>query len=99
MQKKLPMRMCVGCREMKPKRELVRVVCSRADDESMPPIISVDFTGKVAGRGAYVCPSKKCLERAVKSRALDRAFSTKISDEVLDVLKSAVDEAEKCTEE
>lgn len=99
MQKKLPMRMCVGCREMKPKRELMRVVCCKAGEDSAQPKISVDLTGKAAGRGAYLCLSKKCLERAVKSKALDRAFSTKISDEVLEVLKSAVDEAEKSTEE
>lgn len=80
MQKKIPMRMCVGCREMKPKRELVRIVCSKEG------AIAVDETGKAPGRGAYVCASRACLERAVKSRALERAFSRKVEKEVFDAL-------------
>ena len=67
LQKKIPLRMCVGCREMRPKRELVRVVCSKDGQ------ISVDLTGKAAGRGAYVCPTEECLKKAVKTRALERA--------------------------
>lgn len=80
MQKKIPMRMCVGCREMKPKRELVRIVCSKEG------AIAVDETGKAPGRGAYVCPARGCLERAVKSRALERAFSSKVENEVFEAL-------------
>ena len=68
MQKKIPMRQCVGCREMKPKKELVRVV--RAPDGTL----SLDFRGKAPGRGAYVCPDPECLKRARKARALERAF-------------------------
>ena len=68
MPKKLPMRMGVGCREMKPKRALIRVV--RSQDGN----VTVDFTGKAAGRGAYVCRSVECLERAIKTRGLDRAL-------------------------
>ena len=68
--KKIPMRQCVGCREMKPKKELVRVV------KSPEGVISMDLKGKAPGRGAYVCREAECLRRAVKSRALERAFST-----------------------
>ncbi len=80
MPKKIPMRQCVGCREMKPKKELVRVV--KAPDGG----ISVDFRGKAPGRGAYVCPSGECLKRAIKSRALERGFETVIPQEVYDRL-------------
>ena len=77
----MPMRMCVGCREMKPKRELIRVV--RSQDGN----VTVDFTGKAAGRGAYVCRSVECLERAIKTRGLDRALEHKIEDTVFLQLK------------
>lgn len=80
MQKKIPMRQCLGCREMKPKRELIRVV--RAPDGG----ISLDFRGKKPGRGAYVCPSEACLAKVKKSRALERAFETAVPPEVYDAL-------------
>ena len=75
-QKKIPMRMCTGCGEMKPKRELVRVVKSPEGE------VSLDFKGKKPGRGAYVCPDPECLKKARKSRALERAFSAPLPDEV-----------------
>lgn len=81
LQKKIPLRMCVGCREMRPKRELVRVVCSKDGQ------ISVDLTGKAAGRGAYVCPTEECLKKAVKTRALERAFSQKSNPKSLTGLR------------
>ncbi len=93
MQKKIPMRMCVGCREMKPKRELVRIVCSKEG------AIAVDETGKAPGRGAYVCPIRGCLERAVKSRALERAFSRKVEKEVFDALASRIEALAPAVEE
>ena len=76
MQKKIPMRQCLGCREMKPKRELIRIV--------RPPEgeVSLDFKGKAPGRGAYLCRNPECLKRAVKGRAIERAFSTQIPSEV-----------------
>ena len=80
MQKKIPMRQCTGCREMKLKRELVRVVRSPEGD------ISLDFKGKSPGRGAYVCPDPACLKKAVKSKALDRALETTIPEEIYDRL-------------
>ena len=80
MPKKIPMRQCTGCREMKPKRGLIRVV--RAPDGG----ISLDFRGKAPGRGAYVCRDVQCLKKAIKSRALERAFGVEIPQEVYDAL-------------
>lgn len=77
MPKKIPMRQCLGCREMKPKPTLIRVV--RAPDGGT---ITLDFKGKAPGRGAYLCPDPACLKKAVKSHALERAFSAAIPDDV-----------------
>lgn len=85
MQKKLPMRQCLGCREMKPKRELIRVVRSPEGE------ISLDFRGKASGRGAYICPSPDCLKRAIKAKALERAFSAQIPAEIYDRLSSEME--------
>ncbi len=80
MPKKIPMRQCVGCREMKPKRELVRVV------RSPEGAVSLDFRGKAPGRGAYVCPQTECLKKAVRSKALSRALECEIPQEIYDAL-------------
>ena len=77
MPKKIPMRQCTGCREMKPKGELIRVV------KSPEGAVSLDPKGKMPGRGAYVCPSEACLKRAIKTRALERAFGVGVSEELL----------------
>lgn len=77
-QKKVPLRMCTGCGEMKPKKELVRVVRSPEGE------ISLDLTGRAPGRGAYVCRSTACLQKARRARRLEKAFSCKIPDEVYD---------------
>jgi len=82
--KKIPMRMCVGCREMKPKRELVRVV--RAPDGT----VSLDPVGKKPGRGAYVCKSEACLNRAIKQRQLERQLEVQLTEEVAAQLRQAV---------
>ena len=76
MQKKIPQRQCMGCRERKNKRELIRVV--RGKDGT----VSLDFSGKVAGRGAYVCPDPECLKKAIKSKALERSLEVPIPEEV-----------------
>lgn len=76
--KKIPMRMCTGCGEMKPKKELVRVVKSPEGE------ISLDLTGRKPGRGAYVCKKAECLKAARKARRLEKAFQCKIPDEVYD---------------
>ncbi len=84
--KKIPLRMCTGCGEMKPKKELVRVVKAPEQlDEAgnpLPPEISLDLTGKKPGRGAYLCRNPECLKKARKARRLEKAFSCRISDEV-----------------
>ncbi len=81
MPKKIPMRQCLGCREMRPKGELIRVVRSPEGE------ISLDFRGKKPGRGAYLCPNGDCLARAKKSRALERAFSSAIDAQVYEALE------------
>ncbi|MBQ4082256.1 MAG: YlxR family protein [Clostridia bacterium] len=81
-QKKIPLRCCVGCGEMKPKQELVRVV--RAADET----ISLDLIGKKSGRGAYLCKNAECLKKAKKSKKLQRAFSCEVPDEIYDHLNA-----------
>ena len=83
--RKIPMRMCVGCREMKEKRILLRVV------KSPEGAISFDRVGKAPGRGAYVCKSKACLERAVKARQLERALETRIDEAVFAQLMEEID--------
>ncbi len=87
MQKKhVPLRMCSGCGEMKPKKELVRVVKSKENE------ISLDLTGKKAGRGAYVCNNLECLKKARKAKRLERAFSSKIPEEIYDEMERQMEE-------
>jgi len=77
MDKKKPQRMCLGCRQMKPKTELIRIVKSPQGE------ISADNTGKKPGRGAYVCNNENCLKRVIKSNALARAFKTQIPENII----------------
>lgn len=84
MPKKIPQRMCVGCREMKPKKELLRVVRTPEGE------IAIDFTGKKSGRGAYLCPQDACLKRAVKQKQLERALEQGISPEITEQLAKQV---------
>jgi len=84
-QKKIPMRQCLGCREMKPKKELIRVVRSPEGE------ISLDFRGKANGRGAYVCPDPACLKKAIKAKALERAFDTRIPEEIYALLTAQME--------
>ena len=88
MQKKIPMRQCVGCREMKPKKELIRVV------KSPEGAIGLDFRGKAPGRGAYLCPDGACLKKAVKSKALERAFELAIPQEIYEDLTAKMEEGD-----
>ncbi len=74
--RKIPMRQCVGCREMKPKRELVRVI------RTLEGEVTVDVTGKKNGRGAYICKNQSCLSAAVKSKGLERSLKTSIPQEI-----------------
>ena len=84
-QKKVPMRQCIGCREMKPKRELIRIVKSPEGD------ISLDPKGKLPGRGTYICPNAACLAKAKKSKGIERAFSTQISPDLYETLASQLE--------
>ena len=76
MPKKIPLRQCLGCREMKPKKELLRVARTPEGE------VLLDFRGKAPGRGAYVCHEMVCLQKAIKSKALERAFGVKIPEEI-----------------
>lgn len=78
--KKIPMRMCLGCGEMKPKKELIRAVKSPEGE------ISLDFKGKAPGRGAYICRSAQCLEKARKARRFEKSFSCRIDESVYEVM-------------
>ena len=88
MQKKIPMRQCVGCREMRQKKELVRVVKSPEGE------VSLDLTGRKPGRGAYVCPRVDCLRLARKARRLEKAFSCPIPAEVYDRMEEEFEASE-----
>lgn len=96
--KKIPMRMCTGCGEMKPEKELVRVVRApeRTDENGnpLPPEISLDLTGKKPGRGAYLCRNPECLRLARKARRLERAFSCQIPNEVYDRMEEEIGQDE-----
>lgn len=85
MEKKIPMRQCLGCREMKPKRELIRVVRSPEGE------ISLDFKGKASGRGAYLCPKSACLKKTIKAKALEKAFATHIPPDIYDKLQEQME--------
>ncbi len=80
MQKKIPQRQCMGCRERKAKKELIRIV--RGTDGT----VSLDFSGKLNGRGAYICPQAECLKKAQKAKSLERSLETPIPQEVYDRL-------------
>ena len=86
--KKIPMRMCLACGEMKPKRELIRVVKSKEGD------ISLDLTGKKSGRGAYICKSVECFEKARKARKFERSFSCMISEDIYNSMEGELRENE-----
>lgn len=85
MQKKIPQRQCMGCRERRPKRELIRVV--RCTDGE----VRLDFGGKMNGRGAYICPNAECLKKVRKSKALDRSLEVTIPEEVYQRLEKEME--------
>ena len=87
--KKIPQRICVGCNEMKDKKSLLRIVRSPEGE------ISLDLTGKKNGRGAYVCPDKACITKAVKEKRLERALEKSISDEVYNKLLEDFDHGQQ----
>ena len=85
MQKKIPQRQCMGCRERKAKREMIRVV--RGTDGN----VSLDFGGKMNGRGAYICPNPECLKKAQRSKALERSLEVEIPAEVYERLTKEIE--------
>lgn len=87
--KKIPMRMCLGCREMKPKRELIRIVMNKDG------VISLDMTGKLPGRGAYICNSAACAAKLKKTRGIDRNYGCKVDEEIYDSIERALAGNEK----
>ncbi len=87
MQKKIPQRQCMGCRERKAKRELIRVV--RGTDG----IVLLDFSGKANGRGAYICPDPACLQKAQKAKSLERSLEVPIPQEVYEQLRKELEGA------
>ena len=86
MQKKIPQRQCMGCRERKAKRELIRVV--RGPEGT----VSLDFSGKAPGRGAYLSPNAECLKKAIRSKALDRSLETQIPQQVYERLEKEMEQ-------
>lgn len=86
--KKIPLRMCLGCNELKPKRELIRVVKNQQGD------ISIDFTGKKAGRGAYICNSIDCFKKAKKAKRFERAFECSIEEIVYNQLSEEIEKGD-----
>ncbi len=82
--KKIVQRMCMGCNTKKDKRELIRIVINKEGD------ISLDKTGKLAGRGAYICDNIDCLEKVIKSKRLERVFNTKIDEEIYKNLRGVI---------
>ena len=85
MQKKIPQRQCMGCRERKAKKELIRVVRTPEGP------VNLDFGGKMNGRGAYICPQMECLKKALKSKALDRSLEVTIPQDVYDRLEKEME--------
>ena len=88
MPKKIPMRQCVGCREMKNKKEMIRVI--RTSEQEFV----LDATGKKNGRGAYICPNRECLSQAIKSKGLERSFKQAIPKEVYESLEKEMEHLE-----
>lgn len=85
MQKKIPMRQCLGCREMKPKKELIRIVRSPENE------ISLDFKGKASGRGAYICHDPSCLKKAIKYKAIEKAFEMSVPPDIYERLEAQME--------
>ena len=81
---KLPERTCMGCNEKKPKKELIRIVKNKEGE------INVDRTGKMQGRGAYICDNIECLEKLIKTKRLEKIFETKISNEIYEKLRGVI---------
>ncbi len=87
-EKKIPLRKCIGCNEMKEKSALIRIVRNKEG------VMNVDTNGKLPGRGAYICNRVECFDMAVKAKRLERSFKTKIPDEIYETLREKIKNAE-----
>lgn len=87
--KKIPLRKCVGCNEQKPKKELIRIVRNKEGE------MSVDFTGKAHGRGAYICHDSECLKKAEKKKSLNRAFGCEVDQDIFEKLYKELEAHDK----
>ena len=88
-EKKIPMRKCIGCNEMKDKKSLVRIVRNNEG------VINVDVTGKMPGRGAYICKNAECFDMAVKAKRIERSFKTRIPDDIYPALRDLISNIEE----
>ena len=91
--KKIPMRQCIGCREMEAKKDMVRVLKTASAEDECPEII-LDATGRKNGRGAYICPNRDCLDLAMKNKGLERSFKMAISKDVYEMLAKEMEQLE-----
>ena len=91
--KKIPMRQCIGCREMKAKKDMIRVLKTASAEDESPEVI-LDATGRKHGRGAYICPNRDCLELAMKNKGLERSFKMAISKDVYEMLAKEMEQLE-----
>ena len=91
--KKIPMRQCVGCHEMKAKREMIRVIKTAPTEEGETEII-LDATGRKNGRGAYICPNRECLAMAIKNKGFERSFKMPIPKDVYETLTKEMEQLE-----
>lgn len=91
--KKIPMRQCIGCQEMKAKKEMLRVIKTAAAEDAETQIV-LDTTGRKNGRGAYICPNSECLKKAIKNKGLERSFKMPIPKDVYEMLTKEMEEFE-----
>ncbi len=87
--RKIPLRVCIGCQEKKPKKELIRIV--KTPEET----IEIDFKGKRSGRGTYICPNLECLKKAVKGKRIEKSLQRPVSPEIITELEKALTESPK----
>ncbi|MBO8128815.1 MAG: YlxR family protein [Peptococcaceae bacterium] len=90
--KKVPYRKCIGCQEMKPKRELIRIV------RTPEATVELDFTGKRSGRGAYLCPNKECLDQSLKGGRLDKALRFNVPEDTITCIRKEIIKSERNTQ-
>lgn len=88
MAKQIPLRQCIGCREMKPKKEMVRVIRTQENE------VCLDATGRKNGRGAYVCANSECLNKAIKSHGIERSLKVEVSNDIYEAISKELSELE-----